>query len=335
MPMTTAMTTLMSRSRSSVRCSIRDMRASSASTADGGGAHQRLRTAAGAAFGTSLGPPSSPRPLLAGGVAWRAPAGGGCPRRRRRARLGPGVGGPAAPVLAPGSSTAAGVLGRGRCAGPRSGWGRLRLEGAASARSGSRVDSRRRSPMALPTWRAASGRRCGPSTIRAISRMTRSSPPPMLNIGGVYRWPPGQARRRPRAVARASRSPAHLGDGHLHLAEACSSSAGRRRPRPCHGAARAPGRAGATRPAGRPRAATSCRLSWAPGATSNQSSSWRRRWKSMRSSWVIGSPLAALEELGRQAATRRAATPEATSRSTMRGSAGFTTDIWQLGQRKT
>ena len=49
------------------------------------------------------------------------------------------------------------------------------------------VVHRRTSAMALPTWRPASGRRFGPRTMRATTRMTRiSAGPSEVGMGSVY-----------------------------------------------------------------------------------------------------------------------------------------------------
>ena len=116
----------------------------------------------------------------------------------------------------------------------------------------------------------------------------------MLNIGRVYRCAPRRARQAAaQAAERVARAVgggrADLGDRHLHLAEAPQLDlevGGRlgdatelhqgQQPPPAR-----------RQPAGRPRAAT---ITAALTTASNQSSSCRRRWKSIRSSWLIGSP---------------------------------------------
>ena len=201
-----------------------------------GGGAAFLAAVLAASFGGALTAGASRRPPSARrcGVRRFGRAGSGAPpprSRPRRASRRPSATG--APPW------------RGRCGGRRPGWGRRPCRGRCFISFWKPVDRRRRSPIVLPIWRAASGRRCGPSTIRAMSRMTRSSPPPMLNMDPSVPVGPRGLRRGRRA---RSGGPgvggrrAHLGHGHLDLAEALElHAAGRRPPRRSHGAA--PGRA--------------------------------------------------------------------------------------------
>ncbi len=321
-PTTTATTTLMMRSRSSVRCSMSDMRASSAPLGHGSGAHQPL-VRRGAAFGTAAF-------FLGGGLlgcarpsSWRAAFLAALARSSWRAACflaGAVVAGRGDRPRSPGRWRRCVAGGRRAAAGASL----ARTLRRAATRFGSSAVSRALLHLVLEAGGHATqvahrladlaggiGQALGPEHDQGDEQDDEDLATPDVEHGGrVYRRPPpAQARRRPwpRCARASDDAPRTWATAWPHLAEALQLqlqlSGGLARSRGASSSVSAAAAVTATGGHGPEQR----HLVEGGYDASNQPSSCRRRWKSMRSSWVIGAPAAVLEELGGQRATPRAA----------------------------